>query len=87
MSEPDSVGRVKRTSDEWVAELFSKESRILDPDGWDRKRLEQSWNEPITRMEFVRRCSLSTGCWSRETFKNLQLLEHRVYQWGEENNE
>ena len=34
---------------------------VLDPDGWDRTNFQESWNEPITRDEFMRRVSKSTA--------------------------
>lgn len=34
--------------------------RVVDPDGWDRKNYLFSWQEPITRDEFLARAELST---------------------------
>jgi hypothetical protein len=33
---------------------------VVDPDGWDRRNYEQSWNEPITLEEFRKRTFMST---------------------------
>lgn len=33
---------------------------VLDPDGWDRRNFEESWQEAITLEEFMRRASKST---------------------------
>jgi hypothetical protein len=33
---------------------------VRDPDGWDRKNLEESWNTPITEAQFLEYASLST---------------------------
>jgi len=49
----------KKTSAEWlVQETYVKQ--ILDPDGWDRKNFEESWNKKITRKEFQKRLAKST---------------------------
>jgi hypothetical protein len=34
--------------------------RVVDPDGWDRKNYLISWQEPITRSEFLKRAGAST---------------------------
>lgn len=34
--------------------------RVLDPDGWDRTNFKESWSEPISREEFMRRANEST---------------------------
>jgi len=59
---------VLKNSKEWRKEF--KELTILDPDGWDRKNFEESWNEPITLEEFKRRVMLSTCSWN--DFKRKQ---------------
>lgn len=33
---------------------------VMDPDGWDRRNFEASWNEPISIEEFRRRVWHST---------------------------
>ncbi|WP_308491052.1 hypothetical protein [Microbacterium terrisoli] len=48
---------MKLTSSEWELALGVL---VLDPDGWDRQRLEESWAEFITEGEFRARCMLST---------------------------
>jgi len=52
---------MKKVSSEWMKE---KNCEIIDPDGWDRKNYDYSFNqEKITREEFYRRLALSTiGC-------------------------
>lgn len=48
----------KQTSAEWIKE-FNYE--IINPDGWDRKNYDYSFNkEKITMIEFKKRLSLST---------------------------
>lgn len=50
---------VLKTSQQWLDETPGL--MILDPDGWDRSSEGfKSWNEPITRKEFERRCDRST---------------------------
>lgn len=44
-------------SDAWC-ELLGVQ--IMDPDGWDRKNMSESWSECITRDEFIRRVRIST---------------------------
>lgn len=47
----------KKTSSEWV-ELTG--ITVLDPDGWDRTNITESWLEPITIDEFKSRAGRST---------------------------
>lgn len=55
---------IKKTSAEWI-NYFNYE--ILNPDGWDRKNFDYSWNkEKITMTEFKKRLSFSTV---RQKFK------------------
>ena len=52
----------KRTSNEWLS-MAPKEWKlvILDPDGWDRKNYDYSFNEElITKDEFMNRVIHST---------------------------
>lgn len=52
------VKEIKKTSAEWNKEVGYE---VLDPDGWDRKNFDYSWNkEKITMAEFQRRLALST---------------------------
>lgn len=48
---------MKKTSYEWI-EIYGV--KVLDPDGWDRKNLDKSMNELITRNEFMQRLGVST---------------------------
>lgn len=49
---------MKKASSEWIKEYNIK---ILDPDGWDRKNYDYSFNqEKITRTEFEKRLVRST---------------------------
>lgn len=59
------------TSAKWL-EIFKSETgdniTIMDPDGWDRKNYEFSFNEEkITREEFAFRLSRSTLMRNRES--------------------
>ena len=48
----------KRTSREWQKRC---NTTVIDPDGWDRKNLDYSWNkERITKKEFEHRLAQST---------------------------
>jgi len=58
----------KKTSDEWHKELCP-DTIILDPDGWDRSNFEESWNEKISRAEFIRRLGMSTIRFDEEVLK------------------
>lgn len=48
---------LRRGSTAWCLE-FGVE--VIDPDGWDRSSLDESWMEPITLDEFVARVMRST---------------------------
>lgn len=52
---------IKLSSAQWepVYKYFTS-IEVLDPDGWDRKIFEISWNEEITLEEFEKRVSYST---------------------------
>lgn len=47
-----------KTSEEWQKEYPN--ITVFDPDGWDRQKFAQSWNELITQKEFEKRVSFST---------------------------
>jgi len=50
-----------KTSEQWVKE---KGSKILDPDGWDRKNFQFSfYEELISEQEFTHRLLHSTSLW------------------------
>jgi len=50
---------LSRTSKEW--QIIMPEITVIDPDGWDRKNYEYSWNqEIITRAEYIKRRTNST---------------------------
>lgn len=48
----------KKSSEEW--QKLYPDVYVIDPDGWDRKNFIESWQEPITLMEYERRLSLSS---------------------------
>ena len=52
----------KKTSAEW--QELTPEIIVLDPDGWNRKNYDYSWNvERITEKEYNSRVSKSTCKW------------------------
>lgn len=58
MARLGKVEPIKRTSEDWAAQLGAE---VLDPDGWDRRNFIYSWHEElITREEFDRRFMAST---------------------------
>jgi hypothetical protein len=54
------MNKVLKNSEDWLKEYPGLE--VLDPDGWDRspEGWEKSWNESITRQEFMKRVGVST---------------------------
>lgn len=48
---------IRLTSSEWEIAL---DVLVLDPDGWDRSNLAESWAELITENEFKSRLVTST---------------------------
>jgi hypothetical protein len=51
----------KKSSEKWHKKYQKKYKRaICDPDGWDRKDFDNSWNEKITWKEFCNRAIYST---------------------------
>jgi hypothetical protein len=63
----------KKSTHSWMQDLQYRGLIICDPDGWDRKNLEVSMSEPITREEFERRVRLSTI--SLKLDKSLEVAE------------
>jgi len=61
----------KKTSKEWLEEVPKKyKLTILDPDGWDRKNFDYSFNqELITKKEFKMRVIHSTIGFDRSMLK------------------
>jgi hypothetical protein len=53
---------MKKTSKDWYAEILQGLGFcLMDPDGWDRKNYEFSFNEElISKEEFVKRIMYST---------------------------
>lgn len=60
-----------KSSKEWQKEIIEF-CKILDPDGWDRQNLDESWNENITKKEFMRRLVNST----------IQANLEKLGDWG-----
>lgn len=60
---------IVRTSQEW--QDLHPEVEVYDADGWDRKNLEKSWNEPISLEEYQRRLCASTCCFKGEAGKRF----------------
>lgn len=62
---------VKRSSQEW--QKMYPDPFVVDPDGWDRSNFEESWQEPITYKEYVKRLINSTckfsGAWGKKIVK------------------
>ena len=56
-----------KKAQQWLEEFQQQfpTFEILDPDGWDRRSdfWEKSWNEFITREQFIDRISASTCQW------------------------
>lgn len=68
-----------KSSQEWLDEIQEMFPTIvvLDPDGWDRKNYQESWNEPITKSEFEKRFARSTVQLPREFIDHI-LKERTV---------
>lgn len=62
---------MKKTSKDWYAEIPSEFGFvIMDPDGWNRKNYEFSFNEElITKKEFFFRVLKSTSLANKPTTK------------------
>lgn len=53
--------------------------RVVDPDGWDRKNYLISWQEPITRDEFlVRAASSSCTAWPSPLYD--EKWKHEIHE-------
>lgn len=61
------VQHIKLPSSEW--QRLIPDPFVMDPDGWDRKNFEASWNERITREEYERRVIYSTCQFGPDFFK------------------
>jgi hypothetical protein len=55
------MGEMKSSNEWWIEHEMFSDYTIMDPDGWDRKHLVESFfKEKVTKEEFERRLSLST---------------------------
>jgi len=54
------MDEILRTAEEWLAQPQYAGITVLDPDGWDRRNYEESWNEKISENEFGKRLGVST---------------------------
>lgn len=63
----DPVGEDMKTSHEWFA-LTGIDWKGLDPDGWDRARLEESFEEKITGHTYISRLGQSTFTGRRDMY-------------------
>lgn len=56
------MSEIKKSSAEWSTIIYGQDypDFLMDPDGWDRKNFQDSWNEPITVKEYQRRFLFST---------------------------
>lgn len=50
---------IYKSSEDWYREI-SDFCEVIDPDGWDRKNFEDSWDEIISKQEFNKRLMRST---------------------------
>lgn len=64
------------TPDEWLDTDEFKGIIIMDPDGWDRRNFEESWNTPIDKHEFL--CRLSQ-CTLTLSLKQAEAYERDQY--------
>lgn len=55
--EGNMMDSLLKNSDEWSR---IKGIEIVDPDGWDRRNLSESWSELISEDEFDARAMVST---------------------------
>ena len=65
-----------KTSQKWLAEIQEQFSKVtvLDPDGWDRKNFDYSFNqELITKEEFEKRFAVSTVMLPNDYIESLNI--------------
>ena len=63
---------ITKTSVEWQEE-YKEDISIIDPDGWDRKNYDYSWNEElITEEEFWKRVYISTCQFSKKFLEKMK---------------
>lgn len=51
---------ILKTADEWLETGWFAGIVVVDPDGWDRRNIDNSWAEKITEPEMSRRVCAST---------------------------
>lgn len=67
-----------KTSQKWLAEIQEQFSKVnvLDPDGWDRKNYEYSFNqELISKEEFKKRFYMSTVMLSSDYIEYIKAVD------------
>jgi hypothetical protein len=65
----------EKKPEDWLMEPEFADLVVLDPDGWDRKNFTESWAEPITQDEFVKRVLRSTCIFKKLPQVPLGLIE------------
>ena len=50
---------MQKTSGEWCRYFGMNQKDISNPNGWNQKEFDRSWNEKITEHEFKKRLLLS----------------------------
>ena len=60
-----------KTPDEWLRTPDFFGVTVIDPDGWDRSNLKESWSTPISLEEFKLRLSECTCRWTSDAFAAL----------------
>jgi len=68
---------LRRKPEAWAEQL---ETVISDPDGW-RGRYEKSWDEPITKVEFLARCQRSSIKMSKTLGDHYASYGNSVMCW------
>ena len=63
---------ILRTADDWLAQPQYEGITVMDPDGWDRKNIYESWAEEITEAEFAVRLCFSTCQYSTERMEKFR---------------
>jgi hypothetical protein len=67
-----------KTSQKWLAEIQERfpKVNVLDPDGWDRKNYEYSFNqELISKEEFKKRFYMSTVMLSSDYIEYIKAVD------------
>lgn len=75
---------MKKSSEQWLGEVNNRGAKLMvyDPDGWDRRNYDHSWNEEINVHEFFKRLNESTISLKAGVFKLSEIETQMIEEFS-----